>query len=102
MSDYKLWKDMTPAEKGALPLAHHEGKTFEISNLLPGDEWTEIKEPIWMDSLAYRVKEKSTHKWAIMVGSFVVCVCDTREQAEKNPLLRNEDCRIVRLVEEKE
>lgn len=25
----KLWKDMTPEEKGALLLAYHEGKTIE-------------------------------------------------------------------------
>lgn len=36
-----LWKDMTPEEKGALLLAHHEGKTIEWNGTssLTG-EWT--------------------------------------------------------------
>ena len=42
MSDTpKIWHDMTDAEKGALLLAHHEGKVIEI--LMPvGSYWREI------------------------------------------------------------
>lgn len=35
----KLWKDMTPEEKGALLLAHHEGKVIE---------WYDPVEDIWL------------------------------------------------------
>lgn len=37
----KLWRDMTPEEKGALLLAHHEGKVIEFNgeSVVTG-EWT--------------------------------------------------------------
>lgn len=49
----KLWRDMTPEEKGALLLAHHEGKTIEL--FLSKDDWMECS-PYWSDDVAYRVK----------------------------------------------
>ena len=56
----KLWRDMTDAEKGALLLAHHEGKVIEWTRS-PGD--TEFRQdsarggrPVWAARHAYRVK----------------------------------------------
>jgi hypothetical protein len=51
----KLWKDMTPEEKGALLLAHHEGKEIEFfasHNAWQGCEGS----PSWISYYAYRVK----------------------------------------------
>jgi hypothetical protein len=52
-----LWRDMTDAERGALLLAHHRGKVIQFKNVFcePHD-WRSIKEPIWADAYAYRVK----------------------------------------------
>jgi len=37
-----LWRDMTPAEKGALLLAHHEGKAIEwLARVQPENDWGE-------------------------------------------------------------
>ena len=51
----KLWRDMTDEEKGALLLAHHEGKVIEAID--PNDLydfWEEWRG--FSDDLAYRVK----------------------------------------------
>ena len=63
-STQKLWRDMTPEEKGALLLAHHEGKVIEWTRC-PGD--TEFcqssargSRPVWDDKHAYRVKPEPT------------------------------------------
>lgn len=53
----KLWRDMTDAEKGALLLAHHEGKVIEGRNeSWPNDGWIEIRVPSWWNDSAYRVR----------------------------------------------
>lgn len=53
----KIWRDMTDAEKGALLLAHHEGKVIEGRNeSWPNDEWVEIRVPSWWNYSAYRVR----------------------------------------------
>ena len=53
----KLWKDMSPEEKGALLLAHHEGKItqFWYSGM---KGWTDNAghPPNWFKDTAYRVK----------------------------------------------
>lgn len=49
----KLWKDMTPEEKGALLLAHHEGKAIEA--WASGDKWR-VVEPAWDEHNVYRIK----------------------------------------------
>ena len=49
----KMWKDMTPEEKGALLLAYHEGKVIEYS--VTGNIWVKSK-PSWEDTLCYRIK----------------------------------------------
>lgn len=48
-----LWKDMTPEEKGALLLAHHEGKTIEY--FCHGFGW-KVERPNFFDWCAYRIK----------------------------------------------
>lgn len=52
----KLWRDMTPEEKGALLLAHHEGE--EIENSGDGFKTVYSERPFWGDDCAYRVKPK--------------------------------------------
>lgn len=49
----KLWRDMTPEEKGALLLAAHEGKVIEC--LQVNGEWYEVKAG-WNHKAAYRIK----------------------------------------------
>lgn len=50
----KLWRDMTPEEKGALLLAHHEGKVIEYWKRGTGG-WA--KKPIvWSEHESYRIK----------------------------------------------
>jgi len=49
----KLWRDMTPEEKGVLLLAHHEGKVIECYN---GDKWFESEYPAFMDDQEYRIR----------------------------------------------
>jgi len=49
----KLWRDMTDSEKGALLLAHHEGKVIERHCR---DGWRAVLHTFWHDDVAYRVK----------------------------------------------
>lgn len=53
VDDPKLWRDMTQEEKGALLLAHHEGKAIEL--FISKGSWMECS-PFWTDDVAYRVK----------------------------------------------
>ena len=46
-----LWCDMTPEQKGALLLAHHEGKVIET---FYAGKW-KVCQPEWVDECAYRV-----------------------------------------------
>ena len=48
-----LWRDMTPEEKGALLLAHHEGKVIEG---LYSTGWEEAESPVWWEDKAYRIR----------------------------------------------
>ena len=52
----KLWKDMTPEEKGALLLAEHEGKVIEYG--YNGSDFCRVKpnDGKWVDGYNYRVK----------------------------------------------
>lgn len=57
----KLWRDMTPEEKGALLLAHHEGKSVEFTRSSMGYKWMIVAgRSEWCDGNAYRVKPKRT------------------------------------------
>lgn len=49
----KYWRDMTPEEKGALLLAHHEGKEIEVYDTEDG--WVEAHHG-WFPHEAYRVR----------------------------------------------
>ena len=49
----KLWRDMTPEEKGALLLAAHDGKSIECH--CNNNGWVTIY-PSWDSDLAYRIK----------------------------------------------
>ena len=59
----KLWKDMSPEEKGALLLAHHEGKTIEVW-VVDHDwsGWVKRSFHTWAEGNAYRVKPKPYRK----------------------------------------
>ena len=48
-----LWCDMAPEEKGALLLAHHDGKVIEA--WMYKEKWLAL-EPEWIDDIAYRIK----------------------------------------------
>lgn len=62
----KLWRDMTPEEKGALLLAHHEGKSFEFTRSSMGYKWIIVAgRPEWCDGNAYRIKpERTKSEWS--------------------------------------
>ena len=56
MTDIPItWGETTPEEKGALLLAHHEGKEIQFINGLDVKEWKKA-EPRWAIFCAYRVK----------------------------------------------
>jgi len=48
----KLWRDMTPEEKGSLLLAARDGKVIEGA----GPDWRPCRNPQWVDYGSYRVK----------------------------------------------
>ena len=50
----KVWRDMTPEEKGALLLAHHEGKDIEVAD--SKRDWRLVKKITWYNDLPYRIK----------------------------------------------
>jgi hypothetical protein len=56
----KIWRDMTDEEKGALLLAHHEGKVIELYNTFGLARWVDCAylEDYWNEDIAYRVKPK--------------------------------------------
>jgi hypothetical protein len=68
MSDTpKLWRDMTPEEKGALLLAQHEGKAIEcLDPSNESDVWDAL-EPSWFEDLAYRVKPEPKNETATYI-----------------------------------
>ncbi len=84
-NEMKLWQDMTPEEKGALLLAHHEGKEIEYQHA--GRWWVAIK-PYWFSDCAYRVKPEPVVEvvvshlgytgkhWLFSAGR---CLCDTHK-----------------------
>jgi len=57
----KIWRDMTPEEKGALLLAHHEGKDIEAFGVSYLDRWEDIYF-ICDKDCAYRVKPEPKRK----------------------------------------
>ena len=63
----KTWGEMTPEEKGALLLAHHEGKQIELYS--PTDRvWGVVTMPGWCDGSAYRVKPEPKRETVKLSG----------------------------------
>jgi len=60
-----IWADMTPEEKGALLLAHHEGKVIQKSY---GGAWG-TSDALFFHSSAYRVKPVTKGETVTMDGS---------------------------------
>jgi hypothetical protein len=64
----KTWKDMSPEEKGALLLAHHEGKVIEWKPL-ENKLWHVFRQrgPLhWDDCYCYRVKPEPVVEEVVM------------------------------------
>ena len=62
----KTWGEMTPEEKGALLLAHYEGKSIHV--YVPGDSWIPVPKPAWHDLYAYRVKPEPKRETVRLSG----------------------------------
>lgn len=60
-----LWRDMTPEQKGALLLAHHEGKVIEA---LVGDKWREVA-CMGIETMAYRVRLEPKREMVTLHGA---------------------------------
>ena len=75
----KLWKDMTPEEKGALLLASHEGKVIEwcygfcepLTFHVNGSSDKGGMEPCWDPKCYYRVKPEPVVKEVVMYAGAV-------------------------------
>lgn len=53
----KLWRDMTPEEKGALLLAHHEGKVIEAADVMSKyDTWKKCWNVGKFEDFSYRIR----------------------------------------------
>lgn len=55
-TEMKTWGKMTDAEKGALLLAHHEGKEIECFSESLGN-WITLSILVWYEDSIYRVKK---------------------------------------------
>lgn len=65
-----LWHEMTPEQKGALLLAHHEGKPIEcILPSNPCDVWDAVDRPGWVGDFAYRVKPEPPQPREFWIGN---------------------------------
>ena len=97
----KIWRDMTPEEKGALLLAAHEGKVIEYS-AYGNDGWRADK-PDWCDNLYYRIKlepkvEKVTwYSSAKMKGSGEVKGPRTTHRITFNTIDGKPDCASIKM-----
>lgn len=65
----KLWRDMTDEEKGALLLAHHEGKVIEYG--YSAGHYCQVKpdDGKWVDEYAYRVKPEPVREVVGLYGT---------------------------------
>ena len=66
----KLWREMTPEEKGALLLAAHEGKVIENRN--EEVEWGVVEYPSWYGDVSYRIKPELKVE-TVTIKSFHEC-----------------------------
>jgi len=62
------WRDMTPDVKGALLLAHHEGKVIESKYY---DGWAHIILVLWLDTEAYRVRPPEPKRETVAIEGYV-------------------------------
>lgn len=67
MTEFKTWGEMTPEEKGALLLAHHEWKVIETQLSNP-TRWIPVKDPSWSKSSIYRVKPEPKRETVTLYG----------------------------------
>lgn len=67
--DIKPWGELTDAEKGALLLAHQEGKQIEVLAFWrePG-RWETTGKPVWGGCYKYRVKPEPVVETVTLVG----------------------------------
>lgn len=66
-SNPMAWGEMTPEEKGALLLAHHEGK--EIQFYTSAFAWAGLNRPFkWFPHRAYRVKPEPQRETVRLLG----------------------------------
>jgi hypothetical protein len=66
----KQWKDMSPEEKGALLLAHHEGKVIQVRDPFnKAHAWENTLTPHWAPDFAYRVKPKPVVEQVVLLGA---------------------------------
>lgn len=74
--DPKIWLNMTPKEKGALMLAHHEGKVIELYDPTVGG-WVVCTRPTWAKLIAYRVKPEPVRETVqILTDGTAAELCD--------------------------
>jgi hypothetical protein len=65
----KTWGDMTDEEKGALLLAHHQGKVIEFVNDCDVRDWKKAV-PRWADFCSYRVRPEPKRETVTLWGRF--------------------------------
>lgn len=65
----KLWRDMTPEERGALLLAHHEGKVIE-SRAGNMDGWEVATAPVWHPDGFYRIRPEPKLETVTLGGAY--------------------------------
>lgn len=75
-----LWRDMTPEQKGALLLAHHEGRV--IQSYIGQGDWVKAL-PGWNDNVAYRVKPESSKPREFWIVIYDGTAWDSEAQAQE-------------------
>lgn len=64
----KLWRDMTPEEKGALLLAHHEGKVVQQHHGPFGFQ-DAVDLPLWQQDKIYRIRPEPKRETVTVYGA---------------------------------
>ena len=95
----KIWRDMTPEEKGALLLAHHEGKVIECWNV---EEWCAIDVPYWFDDCAYRVRPEPVREAKTLYGDPASCFGSELQRGDTHKITYNivdgePDCASIKM-----
>jgi len=79
MEETKLWRDMTREEKGALLLAHYEGKVIQEDF---GSDWIKA-DPTWRDCLQYCVKPEPLREQVKIYGRGLYW-CDAKKRVPQD------------------